>query len=96
VKVPVGVIGPVRVNGIHANGDFFIPLATTEAALVASYGRGAEVVSCAGGASVALLSEGVLRSPGFLFDDLVQSGLFVEWVAQAIDDLTRAAEATTR
>ncbi|HUC67602.1 MAG TPA: hydroxymethylglutaryl-CoA reductase [Stellaceae bacterium] len=96
VKVPVGVIGPVRVNGLHAHGDYFIPMATTEAALVASYGRGAEVVSRAGGASVALLGEGVLRSPGFLFEGLVQSGLFVEWVARTVDDLKRTAEATTR
>lgn len=96
VKVPVGVIGPVRVNGLNANGDYFIPMATTEAALVASYGRGAEVVSRAGGASVALLAEGVLRSPGFLFDGLVQSGLFVEWVTRSVGDLKRAAEETTR
>ena len=37
-KVPMGLIGPLRVNGLHAEGDYFIPLATTEAALVASYG----------------------------------------------------------
>ena len=43
VKVPVGVIGPLRINGLHAQGDFLVPLATSEAALVASYGRGAEV-----------------------------------------------------
>jgi len=41
VKVPIGVIGPLRVNGINATDDYHIPLATTEAALVASYGRGA-------------------------------------------------------
>jgi hydroxymethylglutaryl-CoA reductase (NADPH) len=96
VKVPVGVIGPVRVNGLHAHGDYFIPLATTEAAMVASYGRGADVVSRAGGASAALLSDGVLRTPGFLFDGLVQSGLFVDWIARSVDALQAAAEATTR
>jgi hydroxymethylglutaryl-CoA reductase (NADPH) len=96
VKVPVGVIGPVRINGLNANGDYFIPLATTEAALVASYGRGAEIVSRAGGASAALLAEGVLRTPAFLFDGLVQSGIFVDWVTRAVEDLKRAAEETTR
>jgi hydroxymethylglutaryl-CoA reductase (NADPH) len=96
VKVPVGVIGPLRINGLYANGDFFVPLATTEAALVASYGRGAEIVSRAGGATAALLSEGVLRCPGFKFEDLISAGLFVEWVTRSSDDLKTAAEATTR
>jgi hydroxymethylglutaryl-CoA reductase (NADPH) len=96
VKVPVGVIGPVRINGLNANGDFYIPLATSEAALVTSYARGAEIVSRAGGASVAMLSEGVLRTPGFIFDDLVQSGVFVEWVSRAAEELQHAAEVTTR
>ena len=49
VKVPVGVVGPIRINGVNANGDFFAPLATTEAALVASYARGAELVRAVGG-----------------------------------------------
>ena len=37
VKVPVGLAGPLRVNGLFAKGDYYLPLATTEAALVASY-----------------------------------------------------------
>ncbi|WP_284736071.1 hydroxymethylglutaryl-CoA reductase [Dongia deserti] len=96
VKVPLGVIGPLRINGIHANGEFFVPLATSEAALVASYGRGADVVSSAGGASAAMVSEGVLRTPGFVFRDLMEAGLFIDWVASNDDALRAAAEATTR
>jgi hydroxymethylglutaryl-CoA reductase (NADPH) len=96
IKVPVGVIGPLRINGLHANGDFFAPLATTEAALVASFARGAEIVSRAGGASVALLSEGLLRTPGFVFAGLVEAGAFVDWVAGAAEALKAAAETTTR
>jgi hydroxymethylglutaryl-CoA reductase (NADPH) len=96
VKVPVGVLGPLRINGLNANGDFYVPLATTEAALVASYARGAEIVSRAGGASAALLMEGVLRSPGFKFASLFDAGLFVDWVVRACDALKAAAESTTR
>ncbi len=33
VKVPMGVIGPLRLNGLNANGDFYVPLATSEAPL---------------------------------------------------------------
>src|SRR3990172_401090 len=49
VKLPVGLAGPLRVNGLFAQGDYYVPLATTEAALVASYHRGTQVISRAGG-----------------------------------------------
>ena len=45
VKVPVGLAGPLRVNGLFAQGDYYVPLATTEAALVASYSRGAQLIT---------------------------------------------------
>lgn len=96
VKVPLGVAGPLRINGLHAHGDFFIPLATTEAALVASYARGAHVVTKSGGISAAMLSEGVLRSPAFVFANLLEAGQFIDWVASNEDALKRAAESTTR
>jgi hydroxymethylglutaryl-CoA reductase (NADPH) len=96
VKMPVGVIGPLRINGLNANGDYYVPLATTEAALVASYGRGAEIAGKAGGITSVLVNEGVLRSPAFLFDNSFIAGQFIEWLTQVTDELTRAAEATTR
>ena len=96
VKVPVGVIGPLRVNGIHAAGDYHVPLATTEAALVASYGRGAYAATKAGGIGTAVLYEGVIRTPAFTFDNILNAGLFVEWVDSNMDALRAAAESTTR
>ncbi len=76
VKVPVGVVGPLRVNGLFAQGDFYVPLATTEAALVASCARGAMVISEAGGCSAILSAEAVSRSPGFAFRTLVEAAEF--------------------
>jgi hydroxymethylglutaryl-CoA reductase (NADPH) len=64
VRVPVGLAGPLRVNGAHALGDYYVPLATTEAALVASYSRGALLITEAGGCACAVLNEGVTRAPG--------------------------------
>src|SRR5437762_11171404 len=40
VQMPLGVAGPLLVNGEHARGTFYVPLATTEGALVCSYARG--------------------------------------------------------
>jgi hydroxymethylglutaryl-CoA reductase (NADPH) len=96
VKVPVGLAGPLRVNGLFARGDYYVPLATTEAALVASYSRGSHLLSEAGGCTAVLLNEGVSRAPGFAFRNLREAGLFVLWATEHIDDLRRAAESTTR
>ncbi len=96
LKVPVGVAGPLRVNGLFAQGDYYIPLATTEAALVASYSRGAQLISEAGGCTAMLLSEGISRAPGFAFDNLREVGLFLAWALSHVDEFRREAEATTR
>jgi hydroxymethylglutaryl-CoA reductase (NADPH) len=96
LRVPVGVVGPLRVNGIFAKGDYYVPLATTEAALVASYGRGARLISSVGGCTTGTLAEGVHRSPGFAFASTTEAGLFVAWVCENVDALRAAAETTTR
>nr|WP_243688782.1 hypothetical protein [Geotalea toluenoxydans] len=94
-KVPLGLAGPLRVNGLFAKGDYYLPLATTEAALVASYHRGACLLSQAGGCSAMLLAEGVSRSPGFAFATARDAGLFVAWLTENLDAIRQAAEATT-
>ncbi len=96
VKLPVGVVGPLRVNGVNAQGDYFVPLATTEAALVASYARGADIVSRVGGISAATIAEGVLRTPAFVFSGMVEAGLFINWIAENSERLKDVAESTTR
>src|SRR5262249_33590197 len=96
VKVPVGLAGPLRVRGLFAQGDYYVPLATTEAALVASYNRGAQLVSEAGGCTSMLLNEGVSRAPGFAFNNLPECGLFLVWATKQLDEFRRIAESTTR
>jgi hydroxymethylglutaryl-CoA reductase (NADPH) len=95
VKVPVGLAGPLRVNGLFAQDDYLLPLATTEAALVASYNRGARLLTAAGGASAMLLNEGVTRTPGFAFYSLAQAGQFVAWAATQEAEFKQLAESTT-
>jgi hydroxymethylglutaryl-CoA reductase (NADPH) len=95
VKLPVGLAGPLRVNGIAAQGDYYVPLATTEAALVASYHRGASVVTLAGGCTTLLLSEGVGRAPAFAFQTLLEAGNFVQWCTAHVDEFRVVAEATS-
>lgn len=96
VKVPIGLAGPLRVNGLFANGDYLIPLATTEAALVASYNRGAKVISEAGGCTSVLLNAYVSRSPCFAFNNLMEVGEFLVWINENAKTIKEKAEATTR
>lgn len=95
-RLPVGVAGPLRVNGLHAAGDYWVPLATTEGALVASYSRGARVISEAGGCTSVLLAEGVDRAPGFVFESLREAGWFVAWVTDQEDAFKDCVSKTTR
>ncbi len=95
-RVPVGLAGPLRVNGAHALGDYYVPLATTEAALVASYSRGALLITEAGGCSCAVLNEGVTRAPGFAFETLGDAVAFVAWASMSFAAFKAVAAETTK
>ena len=86
--VPTGVIGPLKVTGSKADGDYIVPLATTEGALVASYNRGASACYLAGGISSICLREGVQRAPVFKFETLLQSCEFVIWIETQFQTFT--------
>lgn len=88
-QVPTGLIGPLRVNGVDAKGDYYVPLATSEGALVASYHRGALVVSRAGGVTSICLTERVQRSPSFKFRSFGECGLFLIWILEHREELHR-------
>lgn len=95
-KMPIGLAGPLRVNGSFAKGDYYLPLATTEAALVASYHRGAVILSKSGGCSAVILTEGVTRSPGFAFNTLTEMLSFSHWLLQHKEKLQTVAAQTTQ
>jgi hydroxymethylglutaryl-CoA reductase (NADPH) len=95
VQVPVGVAGPVRINGDHAQGNFWLPIATTEGALVASVNRGCSAITKAGGAEVRLLHDGMTRAPVFATDSVAHAVQVRDWVKAHRDELKAAAESTT-
>jgi len=94
--IPIGVVGPLRVAGMRARGDFYVPMATTEGALVASCNRGAKMVSASGGARVVCVAERVSRAPAFVFGTVSEAVLFSQWVEGRRDALRDAASTVTR
>ncbi len=94
-QVPLGIAGPIRINGEHAQGDFMIPLATTEGTLVASYNRGMKVINRSGGATVTVQRDAMQRAPVFVFEHAKAARDFVDWVLNNKEKIAEEAESTT-
>jgi hydroxymethylglutaryl-CoA reductase (NADPH) len=95
-QVPIGVAGPLLVNGEEALGEFYVPLATAEGTLVASYNRGMKLLYEAGGVTTTVLDDRMQRAPAFLFPSAREARAFGEWLAEHFDEIAAAAQATTR
>src|SRR5260370_24842616 len=93
--VPVGIAGPLRINGEHAQGVFFIPMATTEGALVTSYTFGSNIITRSGGVNVRILKDALKSDPTFVFKSSAQSLSFVTWVENNFARIKEIAEKTS-
>lgn len=94
-QVPLGVAGPLRVHGEHAQGDFYIPLATTEGSLVASYNRGMRLLSESGGVKATVVDDCMQRAPVFILADALEARKFGQWVEKNFLAIRQQAESTT-
>ncbi|WP_353634548.1 hydroxymethylglutaryl-CoA reductase (NADPH) [Halobacterium sp. NMX12-1] len=94
-QLPLGVAGPLSVSGGSADGEFYLPLATTEGALVASVNRGCSAITAAGGANARVTKVGMTRAPVFRVEDVTEGAEVAEWVEENFDALREAAEDTT-
>ncbi len=94
-QVPLGVAGPLRLKGEHARGDFFVPMATTEGTLVASYNRGMRLAREAGGIVTTVIDDAMQRAPAFVFTDARKARDFGDWVEANFERIRAVAEETT-
>jgi len=94
-QLPLGVAGPVAVNGGAADDEFYLPMATTEGALVASVNRGCSAITAAGGANARVTKTGMTRAPVFRVQDVTEGAEVAEWAENNHDALKEAAEGTT-
>jgi len=96
VQIPVGLVGPLQINGEHAHGDYYVPLATSEGALVASVNRGCSISKAAGGITVRIIDDKMTRAPVIRADSIQKALELKEWIERHFIELKEAAESTTR
>jgi hydroxymethylglutaryl-CoA reductase (NADPH) len=95
-QVPIGIAGPLRIHGEHAQGDFYVPLATSEGTLVASYNRGMRLLTECGGVKTTVVEQYMQRAPVFILADARAARDFGRWVDEHLEPIRQTAEATTR
>lgn len=95
VQIPLGVAGPVKINGSFAKGEFYLPLATTEGALVASVSRGCKAITQSGGVTVFVENVGAARAPVFRTTGILESKKFIKFIEENFSLIKKIAEGTS-
>jgi hydroxymethylglutaryl-CoA reductase (NADPH) len=95
-QIPLGIAGPCKIKNIgRKTKDYFLPLATTEGALVASVSRGCKAASLSGGINVFCKEEGVTRGPVFQTKNLKQGFELADWLKKNFAQLQKQAQKTS-
>lgn len=95
-QVPLGVAGPLLIHGEDAKGTFYVPMATTEGALVRSYERGMMTLTRAGGVITRVYSDENRVCPVFLFSGVAEAHEFALQLNRDFPRIKEEAESTTR
>lgn len=95
-QIPIGLAGPISINGEWAKGDFLVPLATTEGSLVASYNRGIKIVNLCGGVTTTISEDLMQRAPVFVFNNAREARDFSEWIEAHFSEIQEKAGASSR
>ena len=95
LQLPMGVAGPLKINGEYCKREVFIPLATSEGALVASINRGASTITASGGASARVISDMMTRAPAIKCENAGDAFKIKHWFVDNFQELKEIAESTT-
>ena len=94
-QVPVGLAGPLLIDGEHARGEFYVPMATVEGTMLASYNRGMKVIRESGGVMTTVAGEAMQRAPCFVFRNARDARDFELWLVENFPKIKAVAETTT-
>lgn len=97
IQVPIGVAGPLKINGEYAknNEEFYVPLATSEGALVASVNRGCSTITEAGGVNTRIIDDKMTRAPAIKASSAAEAVKIKKWFEEKFQKLKEIAETTT-
>jgi len=96
VQIPIGITGPLKINGEYAKGEFYIPIATSEGALVASINRGCSVITLAKGVNTLIIDDKMTRAPVIRTESIQESYTIKNWIENNFLRLKKMAETTTK
>lgn len=96
IQIPVGIAGPLSIHGEHANGEFYVPIATSEGALVASINRGFSTIKAGGGVTARIIDDKMTRAPVIKTESITEALKIKNWIKDNFSKLKSAAESTTR
>ena len=94
-QVPIGIAGPLLINGEYAQGEFYVPMATVEGTMLASYNRGMKVIREAGGVTTTVVGQAMQRAPCFVLRNARDARDFEQWLVGNFDRIREVAESTT-
>lgn len=95
-QVPLGVAGPLVLKGKSGEKrTYYIPLATTEGALVASTNRGCRAITESDGAISLVQRVGTTRAPVFKVKDVLEGIKLQGYVKRYFETLKKVAAATS-
>ena len=94
-QIPIGIAGPLLINGEYAQGEFYVPMATVEGTMLASYNRGMKVIREAGGVTTTVVGQAMQRAPCFVFRNARDARDFEQWLVDNFEKIKEVAEGTT-
>ncbi|MEM1190317.1 MAG: hydroxymethylglutaryl-CoA reductase [Pseudomonadota bacterium] len=94
-QIPIGIAGPLLINGEYAQGEFYVPMATVEGTMLASYNRGMKVIREAGGVTTTVVGQAMQRAPCFVFRNARDARDFEQWLVNNFEKIKEVAETTT-
>lgn len=94
--IPIGLIGPLSIQGNNARGKFYVPMATTEGALISTYDLGARLLQMSEPIKTEVLNNVIHITAMFPFNNAEDSQKIQNFVTENYKKIKACAEKDSR